>query len=167
MRADDAKLFSLGTRDPLVRRFAHLPESDYSEARVLELIDTRINDGIKHGNLAVLAVADAATDEFVGCLVLFDPIDRSVEAGLWLLPSRRGRGSAAAALDAAVKFVRSCGFTELRARTVPENRASRWVLAWAGFVEGSTVLEVAPSGEEVALVHYYLEIDGVPPLREA
>ena len=107
-----------------------------------------IRDGLERGDLAVLAIADPMTDKFAGSLVLFDVKDHSAEVGFWMHPDWRGRGITAAALSLAVEFTRRSGLTTLSARTVPENAASRRVLARAGFLEAGTRRDIAPSGQE-------------------
>src|SRR5690606_39721764 len=61
----DATAYAAGAADPDVRRLAHLPEPEYTPGRVRELIDTTVEEGLSSGTLAVLALADAATDDFL------------------------------------------------------------------------------------------------------
>src|SRR5699024_4533774 len=127
------------------------------------LIHGSIRDGLERGDLAVLTIADPATDDFAGSLVLFGIVGGSVEAGFWVHPDHRGKGLSGAALALAVELVRRSGFTELTARTVPENEASQRVLARAGFARGRETPEAAPSGERVRLLHYRRKIEPLLP----
>lgn len=154
MRDADAGAYAAGTRDTAVREYAHLPEPEYTEDRVIALIHGSIRDGLERGDLAVLTIADPVTDEFAGSLVLFGVVDGSGEAGFWVHPDHRGKGLAGAALALAVDFARRSGLTRLTARTVPENRASQGVLDGAGFARGEQEQGTAPSGEDVVLLHY-------------
>ncbi|MEV0704705.1 hypothetical protein AB0I53_43240 [Saccharopolyspora sp. NPDC050389] len=51
----DAAAFAAGTTDAAVRRFAHLPTPHYTAETVREQIRGVIADGLRDGNLAVLA----------------------------------------------------------------------------------------------------------------
>lgn len=156
MHTGDARAYAEGTRDVSVRRYAHLPESEYTEESVTALIDGAISAGLERGDLAVLAIGTPSTGEFAGSLVLFDVTDESAEVGFWVHPDHRGHGLAVAALGLAVELARRSGLTRLTARTVPENGASQRVLELAGFSRGAVVEDVAPSGDAVDLVHYAL-----------
>ncbi|MEU3947977.1 GNAT family protein [Streptomyces sp. NPDC029526] len=158
MRPDDASAYASGTTDPAVRRYAHLPEPEYTEASVTALVHGTIRDGLKRGDLAVLTVADPATDAFAGSLVLFGTQQDSAEVGFWVHPDHRGEGVARAALGLGIEFAGRSGLVRLTARTAPENRASQRVLEQAGFIKGETTRDLAPSGQEVALVHYLCDI---------
>lgn len=158
MHAKDARRYVEGAEDVAVRRYAHLPEPEYTEESVTALIRSTIRQGLERGDLGVLTIADPATDEFGGSLVLFGVAGESVEVGFWVHPNHRGNGAAGAALCLAASFAQRSGFTRLTARTVPENLASQRVLEEAGFVRGAQADDVAPSGETVALLHYVREI---------
>lgn len=62
----DAGAYAAGTKDEAVRRFGHLPESDYTPESVRRMIRDEVAEGLSSGTLAVLALADAETDRFVG-----------------------------------------------------------------------------------------------------
>ncbi|MCV7503801.1 GNAT family N-acetyltransferase [Micrococcus luteus] len=88
----DAEAYASGTRDESVRRFGHLPEPDYTPESVRRMIRDEVAEGLSTGTLAVLALADAATDRFVGSLVLFDVSSEAAEVGFWIHPDARGAG---------------------------------------------------------------------------
>lgn len=163
----DAAAYARGAADPLVRRFAHLPEPEYTEHSMRALVRGPVRDGLDRGDLAVLAIADPTSDAFAGSIVLFD-IDRdSAEIGFWMHPEHRGRGMAGAAVALALELARRSGLTRVRARTDPENRASSRILTRAGFAAHETRREQAPSGQEVALTLFHRDLAplDVLPLR--
>ncbi|WP_329481320.1 GNAT family N-acetyltransferase [Kribbella sp. NBC_01484] len=143
----DAALFARGSSDESVKRNGHLPLSDYTEDVVREQIDGDIADGLADGSLAVLAIADAGSDEFLGSIVLFNVRADSAEVGFWLAPWGRGRGAARDALSAAARIAAHQGLTFLEARTAPDNQASRRTLLSAGYRQvGEPQTVTAPSG---------------------
>lgn len=164
MEHKDAAAYAVGADDPLVREFAHLPEPEYTEASVSRLIDGVIREGLTRGDLAVLTVADPGTDEFIGSLVLFNVDTEAAEVGFWVRPDHRGRGAAHASLSLASTLIQRSGLTRLTARTVPENLGAQRVLERAGFTRGARARSMAPSGEEVLLLHYSREIRPSAPL---
>ncbi|MGV0642320.1 GNAT family N-acetyltransferase [Mycolicibacterium sp. XJ879] len=160
LRHDDAQAFAAGTRDPAVRRYGHLPLPHYSPRIVREQIDGVIADGLADGSLAVLAIADASADEFLGSIVLFDIGETRAEVGFWLCPEARGRGAAQQALAAVARIAAGAGLTHLTARTVPENAGSRRVLEGAGFVQkGEPEPQVTPSGEAAIVMTFTRALD--------
>lgn len=155
----DATAYAAGAADPDVRRLAHLPEPEYTPGRVRELIDTTVEEGLSSGTLAVLALADAATDDFLGSLVVFDVTPESAEVGFWVAPAGRGRGAAAAGLGLARDLARARGLTSLRARTAVDNAASRRVLERAGFQPvGEPTEDVTPSGAAATVQAYVVSV---------
>lgn len=155
----DAAAYAAGTADPDVRRFAHLPEPTYTEERVVELIDTTIAEGIAAGTLAVLAVADAGTDRFLGSVVVFDVTGQSAEVGFWLSPHGRGRGAAADGLRLVAEVARDAGLTALRARTMVDNAGSRRVLERARFRPAAPPeRDTVPSGEQALVQRFVADL---------
>lgn len=151
----DAEPFAAGTEDAAVREFAHLPLPEYTPRVVRDQIDGVIQQGLEADSLAVLALADVATDAFLGSLVLFDLTEHSGEVGFWLAPHARGRGVAQKALHAASRLARGRGLDELRARTHPDNSASQRALTAAGFrTAGGVREETTPSGESIAVLSF-------------
>lgn len=158
MRAEDAAAYAVGTADPAVRAHAHLPEPHYTPESVRAMITESVEPGLARGDLAVLTVADAGTDAFAGSLVLFDVTEDEAEMGFWMHPAHRGRGLARHALGLAAELATVSGLRRLRARTAPENTASRALLARAGFAEDGRGAGTAPSGETVELVSLVREL---------
>lgn len=159
----DAAAYSTGTDDPAVRAYAHLPAREYTTESVIDMINGEVNDGLERGDLAVLAIARAATDEFAGSLVLFDVADASAEVGFWVHPEARGDGIAGAALELAARFAMLSGIRKLTARTVVDNAASRRVLSDAGFKPVGKAPGTTPSGEVIALLHYQRSLTATGP----
>ena len=150
----DAQPYTDGTNDPMVRRYAHLPEPQYDREMVVQLIDGVIADGLASGELAILTIADRSTDRFCGSLVLFDVRDETAEVGFWVSPAARGSGHARTSLELAAQFARQSGLRRLTARTLVDNGASQRVLNDSGFAPVHQGQGIAPSGQEVELIHY-------------
>ncbi len=151
----DAAPYAAGTADPDVRRFAHLPEPEYTPERVTELIDTTIAEGLREGSLAVLAIAARDTDRFLGSVVVFDITAESAEIGFWLAPDARGRGLGTDALLAGQDLARAMGLGTVTARTMVDNIPSQRVLERAGFRrQGAPVEDTTPSGETARVQGY-------------
>ncbi|GAA1324140.1 GNAT family N-acetyltransferase [Leucobacter albus] len=155
---DDAAPYAAGTADPAVREFGHLPEPEYTPASVRAMIERDAAPGLERGDLAVLAIANAADDAFVGSLVIFDVRADSAEVGFWLHPSARGRGFASSALALAAEFAQRSGLSTVTARTAADNAASQRTLESAGFRAGTTETATAPSGKRIDIVHYELPL---------
>ncbi|TDD47934.1 GNAT family N-acetyltransferase [Saccharopolyspora elongata] len=151
----DAEDFAAATADAAVRRFAHLPSPHYTPQLVREQIRGVIADGLSSGNLAVLAIANAADDRFLGSITLFDIQGQSAEVGFWLAPHARGLGVVQRAVDLIATWAPTRGITTLRARTEQGNTASQRTLARAGFhlVDGPSP-QHAPSGETITGLTY-------------
>lgn len=153
----DAAAFVDGTTDAQVRQFAHLPLAEYTNQVFLEQLRGVIADGLRDGNLAVLAVADAATDEFLGSITLFD-VDYTrgrAETGFWVTPAARGRGAAVRAVELVARWATQLGIVELIARADTANEASCAVLERADFIllDGPTE-QTAPSGRKFTGLTY-------------
>lgn len=160
LEVGDAAAFAEGASDAAVRRHAHLPEPDHTPDSVRAMVEREVRPGLARGDLAVLTIAEAATDAFAGSLVLFDVEDRAAEVGFWLHPGHRGRQLTSAAVRLASRFAADSGLVRLRARTAPENVASQRVLEGAGFTLRQRAQGTAPSGERVELFSYELMVAG-------
>ena len=154
----DADAYAAGTKDGAVRRFAHLPEPDYTPESVRRMICDEVATGLSSGTLAVLALADAETDQFVGSMVLFDVSSEAAEVGFWIHPGARGGGHAGRGLELASRFARTSGLRTLTARTLPENKASQHCLTTAGFRETGRGLGATPAGQREELFHYQRDL---------
>lgn len=154
LRHDDAGAYAAGTADPAVQRYGHLPEPSYTPTSVKAMIDGEIHAGLERGDLAVLAIAEAETDEFAGSLVIFDVSKDQGEVGFWVHPDHRGGGIGSAALDLAAQFAHRSGLARLTARTATDNSASQRVLTRVGFAETGRAMGTAPSGHDLTLIHY-------------
>ncbi|HLR94385.1 MAG TPA: GNAT family N-acetyltransferase [Jiangellaceae bacterium] len=146
----DSDAFVAGSKDEQVRRFGHLPVAEYTEQIFLDQLHGVIADGLRDGSLAVLAIADADTDEFLGSITLFgvDLTRRTAETGFWLTPAARGRGAARRAVELVAGWAAQRGIRVLVARADEANVSSTSVLERAGFdlVEGPAE-QTAPSGQ--------------------
>ena len=161
MAARDAEAYAAGTEDALVKRFAHLPLDSYTPKIVRTMIDGVIADGLRDGALAVLAISNVKSNQFLGSLVFFDVTLDDAEIGYWVAPEHRGHGVAGRALALAADVARALGLQRLRAKTVQENPASQKVLIKAGFEQlGDARPEALPSGETRMGVNYRLEMTG-------
>lgn len=154
----DAAAYAAGTADEAVRRFAHLPEPSYAAASVRAMIREVLEPGLSSGTLAVLALADAATDAFVGSMVIFDVGSGSAEVGFWTHPQARGRGHARRGVELAARFSSMSGLRTLRARTAPANAGSRHCLLATGFHEVDRRQGTTPAGQQEELIHYQREL---------
>ena len=154
----DADAYAAGTKDEAVRRFAHLPEPDYTPESVRRMICDEVATGLSSGTLAVLALADAETNRFVGSMVLFDVSSDAAEVGFWIHPGARGEGHARRGLELASRFARTSGLKTLTARTLPENKASQHCLTTAGFRETGRGVGTTPAGQREELFHYQRDL---------
>ncbi|WP_294924939.1 GNAT family protein [uncultured Paracoccus sp.] len=151
----DAAGYAAGTGDDMVRRFAHLPLVEYTPQIVRDMIRGAIADGLRDGVLAVLTIADAGSDAFMGSLVFFDIQPEDAEIGYWVAPQHRGNKVSGRALVLALGMARRLGLKRLRARTVLENPASARVLLGAGFEQvGDARPQLVPSGKTEMSVDY-------------
>ncbi|MGV0836060.1 GNAT family N-acetyltransferase [Mycolicibacterium thermoresistibile] len=157
----DAEAFAAGTKDTAVRQYGHLPLPEYTPQIVREQIDGVIAAGLADGSLAVLAIADASSNEFLGSIVLFDVRGDRAEVGFWLSPQARGRGAALTSLHIVADLASDAGLTHLDARTHPANDASRHVLQHAGFVQvGGPEDQITPAGELVPVLTFERRLAG-------
>ncbi|QUH02935.1 GNAT family N-acetyltransferase [Saccharopolyspora erythraea] len=143
----DAEAFARGTADEAVRRFGHLPLAAYTADIVREQIRGVIAEGLRSGELAVLAIADATDDRFLGSITLFGIHGHSAEVGFWLAPAARGLGATSRAVQLLAEWSHGHGIRELTARTELANHASQRVLERCGFgLDGGPTEQRAPDG---------------------
>ena len=145
----DAAPYARGSRDESVRRHGHLPLPEYTEDIVREQIDGAIASGLADGGLAVLAIADVSSDDFLGSIVLFNVREDRAEVGFWLAPWGRGEARPGKLWAPPRAWPLTWGWNFLDAQTAPENAASRRTLLSAGYHEvGEPQTVTAPSGAE-------------------
>jgi len=132
-RADLEGVYDEGA-DPESQRWFNI-EQPYTEEAAREALDWfRAWEAPADG--LVLVIADAATDEYLGAIVLFVNERNALgELAYGIRPGSRGRGLA----PRAVRLVSGWAFDEvglrrLELRTHQENTASQRVAAKAGFV---------------------------------
>ncbi|SEI03552.1 Protein N-acetyltransferase, RimJ/RimL family [Rheinheimera pacifica] len=155
----DADAYAAGADDALVKRFAHLPLEKYTPQVVRNMIRGVIADRLRDRTLAVLTIADASSDSFLGSLVIFDIKKEDAEIGYWVAPTHRGHGVSGRALILSIEIARILGLKKLRARTVRENPASEKSLLKAGFSWVSEAqLEETPSGKIEMSICYCVEL---------
>ena len=151
----DAELYASGTKDAAVRRYGHLPLDDYTPEIVSAQIDGVNMAGLQSNSPAILAIADATSDEFLGSIAVFDFRDDRAEVGFWLARWARGRGAAQKALGAVAQIAAESGLSRLEARTAPDNGRSRRALEGAGFIRvGQPHQAVTPTGETLTVLAY-------------
>jgi RimJ/RimL family protein N-acetyltransferase len=153
LEARDAEAFAGGSFDPLVREYGHLPQPNYTTESVLEMIRKEANPGLERGDLAVLAIADS-NDSFAGSLVLFNVTEDEAEVGFWLHPNFRGLGLSISAVELSAELATRSGMVRLLARTAVKNIASQRVLVQTDFKEMTRSADIAPSGEQLDLIHF-------------
>ncbi|GAA2746356.1 GNAT family N-acetyltransferase [Kitasatospora cinereorecta] len=132
----DAAAMAEGLRDARVQRYIPGAPADATEQSLRRYIREGVPAYWAGGSAAVFAVADPASDAFLGIAMLTLPrqLPDIGEAVLWLSPAGRGLRRATAALRTLCRF----GFEELQlarieAFTAVSNRAMRLVGSYAGF----------------------------------
>lgn len=151
----DADAYAAGANDALVKRFAHLPLEKYTPQIVHDMIRGVIADGLRDRTFAVLTIADASSDAFLGSLVIFDINGVEAEVGYWVAPTYRGHGVSRHALMLSVEIARIWGLKKLHARTVRDNPASEKSLLKAGFsLISEAQPEKTPSGKTEMSISY-------------
>lgn len=159
MKHEDAQAYADGSEDVQVKRFAHLPLEKYTAAIMRDLIDSAIADGLRNGNLAILTISDAASDAFMGSLVLFDISAEEAEIGYWVAPQHRGKNISNAAIALALRIAGALELKRLRARTVADNPASVAVLQKAGFKQcGEAQPDLVPSGKTELSIRFMMAL---------
>ena len=129
----DAADFVRGTSDPAIARFAYARSYDEAEAR--EYIDDLNGLRRMRGEAIQFALRDAATGEFLGCL-LFMRIDwdRAIcDLGFWLMPAARGRGIMRRTIMLGFDWITGLGIERVAAQTDVANVAAQRAMEAAGF----------------------------------
>ncbi|HEY8371224.1 MAG TPA: GNAT family protein [Pseudonocardiaceae bacterium] len=136
----DAQAYAGGAFDMIGVWLGRPSLEAYTSEEVRAEIRTTIADGLRDDTFAVLAIADAADDRFLGSIVLFD-LDwatGSGTVGFWVSSAERGAGVAGRALDLVCDWCfGELGLGVLYALAEPGDRTSRQVLEQAGFRRAS------------------------------
>jgi [ribosomal protein S5]-alanine N-acetyltransferase len=155
-RGDDLAAVVEASRDPYIPKVTTVPAPLTRGAgeRWLERQDARSTTG----SGVSLAIAEAATDEAVGAVVVLRRGLGLYGVGYWLLPAARGRGlaSRAVALVAAWALAQP-GVSELEALVEPWNVASSRVVQRAGFARDRLLPgEISVAGRQADVIRYVL-----------
>ncbi len=121
--------------DPELQRWLNIPVPYTPEAAQAYLDYARRTwEGPPSEGLA-FTIADRATDEYLGGIILFVARHEISEVGYSVKPSARGRGVATRAVALVAHWAfRDLGVKRIELRTHLENRASQRVAEKAGFV---------------------------------
>jgi [ribosomal protein S5]-alanine N-acetyltransferase len=136
LRESDAPRYAAAFReDPDLGRFVGV-EQDPSEDRVREQIE-RAEEGRQTGSFVELAIADPATDAFLGSMVLhsFHRRHGRVEIGFWVVPAARRRGVVRHAIELTLRWVfDDLAMERVEMTTTPDNQPVKNLAAQLGFV---------------------------------
>ncbi len=156
------------TQDPQIARFTGVPEAPTLE-------QTREFFGAQpalrqQGAELTLAIADAATDEFLGTISLlrFEWAARRAEIGYWVAPWARGQGVATAAARLLSRWaLERLNLVRLALHTHTDNRASQQVAERAGFTREGTLRSFDARGDRPRdIVVYSLTPEDLAPATE-
>jgi len=152
LRDDDAAAFAAGTRDPEVRAHSGLAGA-YTTASARAAFRA-----FEDPHFVQRAIADAATDELLGTVILFNVVrhERRCEVGFWLLAGARGRGAATTAVRLACAWAADTwGIERFDAHSDIDNPAAHAVLERNGFSrEGLLAGWGARGDQRVDAVHF-------------
>jgi isopropylmalate/homocitrate/citramalate synthase len=136
LRLEDADRMLSGLSDAGVLRDAGVPFGEYTLETVRVSIERTRPAQLRSGEAAELAIADAATDVFLGSIILHGVRwpDRQAEIGYWVLPEARGRGVAARATVLLSRWaIRELGLIRVEVHVPPDNPGSVKTVERAGF----------------------------------
>ena len=133
-RADDAPAITASCQDPEIERWVPIIPAPYSEADARRFILMTLQ-AWHDGSSCEFAIADAATDTFMGSIgVHLGPNPRRHAIGYLVAPEFRGRGVATRALKLATRWAfANLEIQRLALWTLPGNTASQAVAEKAGF----------------------------------
>jgi RimJ/RimL family protein N-acetyltransferase len=135
-------------QDPLVGRFIRVPR--LTERASIVAFHAEQEPRRLAGEELVLAIADAASDRFLGTMSLLRIVwsERRSEIGYWLAPWGRGRGAASASAALLGRWaLATLALDRVEALIDPVNEASQRVVLRAGFVGGGVLRPfTAPDG---------------------
>jgi RimJ/RimL family protein N-acetyltransferase len=156
-RADDAGPYAAAFRDD--RDLGRLvgAERDPDEAEALEGIEGS-REYAAQGNGALLSIADASSDEFLGLVILhsFAWQHRRGEVGFWLIPRARRRGLGARSVGLAVSWAfGALDLLRVEMTTTPDNAAVAALAVRLGFTrEGVLRQRNVERGQRVDVVWF-------------
>jgi ribosomal-protein-alanine N-acetyltransferase len=129
----DIRCVEEASRDPRIPEGTTVP-ARFTEAEGLAWIARQWGRAENAEGLS-LAIADAASDEALGAVVLmFRPQPGNVEMGYWVIRRARGRRLASRAVALVARWaLTDAGLARVQALVEPDNRASQRVLEGAGF----------------------------------
>jgi len=145
LTADDADHVLRGLNDPQILRDAGFPPSEHTAETVREKIERTRPAQMRTGEAAEFAIADAATDAFLGSIILhgFRWAASQAEIGYWVLPEARGQGVAGRAVTLLAHWaIKELGFNRIEAYVPVDNTASLRTIQRGGFTEEGTVRSV-------------------------
>lgn len=153
-RRADLPVVAEASRDPYIPKVTTVP-APYTKSAAelwLERQDARSRSGVG----VSLAVAEAATDEALGSVVLMHRGERLYGVGYWLVRPARGRGLAARAVGLIAAWaLRRPEVAALEALVEPWNEASCRVAERAGFRrEGLLREEISVAGRKADVIRY-------------
>ena len=155
-RRTDLPTLVAASRDPYIPKVTTVPAPITKDAgeRWLERQALRSRSGVG----VSLAIADAATDEAVGSVVLMHRGRGLYGVGYWLVAPARGRGLASRAVGLACAWALGRPeVAELEALVEPWNEASRHVAERAGFKRDRLLPgEISIAGREADVIRYVL-----------
>jgi [ribosomal protein S5]-alanine N-acetyltransferase len=155
-RVDDLATVVEASRDPYIPRATTVP-APYTEGAgeqwlERQAIRSRSGEGVS------LAIAEAATDEAVGAVVLVHRGQALYGLGYWLVRAARGRGLASRAVALIATWaLAQREVAELEALVEPWNEASCRVVERAGFTrERLLTSETSVAGRQADVIRYAL-----------
>jgi [ribosomal protein S5]-alanine N-acetyltransferase len=155
-RKTDIEAVVAASRDPYIPKVTSVPTPFTKGAgeRWLERQDVRSRSGLG----VSLTIADPASDEAVGAVVLMHRGRGVYGLGYWLLPPARGRGRASRAVALVVGWAMGHpDVAELEALVEPWNERSARVVERAGFTRDRLLRgEVSVAGREADVVRYVI-----------
>jgi ribosomal-protein-alanine N-acetyltransferase len=153
----DAPAIVEASRDPYIPKVTTVPAPYTKGAGERWLERQRIRS--RSGMGVSLAIAEAATDEAVGAVVVMQRSESLFGLGYWLLRAARGRGLASRAVALVAPWaLAQPGVLALEALIEPWNEASCRVVERAGFTRDRLLPdEISVAGRKADVIRYVLE----------
>jgi len=137
--ADIAPAHAAARDDAQIMRYTRIA-ADRTEQELRDAV-TRHESARRAGTELALAIADFATDEFLGAISLHvEQAERRGEIGYWMAPWARGRGAATRAVALLGRWgARELGLLRVALHVDHDNAASQRVAERAGFTREGTL----------------------------